>query len=40
MINTAKVFNDELDSFLRLDIQYNSEYDQYLFQGKWTSTIY
>lgn len=40
MVNTAKVFNDELDSFLRLDIQYNSKYDQYLFQGKWTSTIY
>ena len=40
MINTAKDFNDELDSFLKLDVQYNSKYDQYLFQGKWTSTIF
>lgn len=39
MINNVKAFNDELYDFLKIDIQFNTMYNQYLFKGNWTSTI-
>lgn len=39
MKTTIKAFTDELYDFLKIDVQYNSKYDQYLFKGEWTYKI-
>ncbi len=39
MINNVRAFNDELYDFLKIDIQFNTIYNQYLFKGNWSSTI-
>lgn len=39
MKTTFKAFTDELDDFLKIDVQYNSKYDQYLFKGEWTYKV-
>lgn len=39
MKTTIKAFTDELYDFLKIDVKYNTKFDQYLFKGQWTYKI-